>query len=431
MVRLIIRTHPKNRFRAEGRNFAGEAQVGRRGISGYFEPETKRRSPKFRTAAPEWIFRIGSSLILAGSLGWPLATQAGEPTVTLHIPATLVRAEEIVPIEMRVDSAGHQINAVEASWRYSSPGLTVIRVVRNENALPLWPQLPSWNASTGTLTMVGGRPGGLVAADALIATIFVRATIPGLYQFVLDVPRSGVYLHDGKGTRMAPNSFRQEVAVSDPLVGGLHVTSSTHPDPAVWYARPRVELAWETEPGTDYSYRFSQNIEDTPDVTPEGSRGNVVLEDQPDGAYYFTIRSRGQSGGWSFDVQRAVLIDTTPPEPLALEIIPAGDLQGRAAIAWHAGDRMSGVIKSELQIGSQPARPAGSPVLLEPAWAGQRAVVTVTDGAGNTQTAAITLPGRRLGKIGWAVWIIPVLVLVAIWGWMQWRVRRGRASRRQ
>lgn len=96
------------------------------------------------------------------------------------------------------------------------------------------------------------------------------------------------------------------------------VSSTTHPDQALWYSSnaPTVDFATTDHSGVDaYSYVLDQNPSTFPDTTSEGVASSMNYTGLPDGVHYFHVAARNGVGMWSLPTHFAIRIDTTSGAP--------------------------------------------------------------------------------------------------------------------
>jgi len=315
-------------------------------------------------------------------------------------PVGVVRIGETFTVEVRIDSIGEVINAAELYLNYNPQQLTLTQISRAQSAFTLWPEEPRDDSTTGQVSLVGGRPGGLVSVDGTIATLSFHATQTGDAVLTADRQRSGVYLHDGAGTRRAVSVQPATITINDSLIDLINLTSTTHPTPDSWSRQNRIEVDWSTQTGGRYSYQLSTDRQAVPDNIPEDISGAVIYNDLADGIYYFTIIEL-RSGVWSAVIQRRFLIDTTVPESLTITSPDPSTIEGRHLLVWVAQDNLSGVVRAELRVGSRNIGAVTSPLEIKPNWFGHQATLTVYDAAGNSRSESYQLPGRS-----WSDWLL-------------------------
>jgi hypothetical protein len=360
-------------------------------------------------------------ILVCLSVCLPVRAGAAErPSVSLRLigPAGLIRSGEILTVELQLDSRGQRINAAEIGLRYPTDRLEVRYVGRENSIFSLWPTPPEWTDSPGLVTMSAGRPGGLYALNASVATVYFRVLQSGPVRLMLDPDRTAAYLNDGQGTRLPVDPADLDLEIASDLVPGITLVSITHPTPTYWSHGRTVHVGWTVDPDTEYSYRFDTDPTALPDDTPKSELGSIEYTNLSDGTYYFTIKQRQRGGPWSSVTQRRFLNDATPPDPFELKLLPASAVAGANVLAWSAVDTTSGVAGAVLQVDGETHTSAVSPVTAEPGWHGRVATVVVTDAAGNKTSASLHLPGSGLfPTLGWWLFGLGLGSAAAAAGW--------------
>jgi len=100
-------------------------------------------------------------------------------------------------VEIRLDTQGEYINAVEANLSFSSDILEVKDLSQGNSVLTLWVKEPT--VSQGVISLAGGTPGGYQGANGILTKIAFKARVQGVGQ-VNFLNNSKALLNDGKGT---------------------------------------------------------------------------------------------------------------------------------------------------------------------------------------------------------------------------------------
>jgi len=335
-------------------------------------------------------------------------THALDASVHIVGPVGQIQTGTIFPVEIRIDSAGINMNAAEITVQVIGEGTEIVRLAREGSLFTLWPQIPSIDGATATF--VGGRPGGAVAVDALVGTMFIVARQSGPVKITLQPTVSGLYRHDGAGTKIYLTQTSTEVQVADDLLPNLLLSSTTHPSTSDWGRTGEIDVMWRVTPGDEYSYRFSNDIGIVPDDDVDASTPPLRFSGLDDGIWYFVIKHRAPGQTWSPVYQRRFQLDRTPPNEFTIEQLAPASVGGGQFIAWQPVDAVSSEIISTLRIGNQNYGEVTSPLELNSAWAGKVLEITAIDAAGNSRVASWTMPGPSL----WSTmrWLMIVYCIV-------------------
>ncbi len=142
------------------------------------------------------------------------------------------------------------------------------------------------------------------------------------------------------------------------------LTSSTHPDPALWYVSNTPAFSWnaatDPTPGfglKDYVYLLDQNAGTTIDVTTAFTHATgqttVTLPSTPDGVWYFHVCARDNAGNYGPTATRAVQIDATAPVTTAVGV-PATWQNAAVEVTLQATDTASRVAGSWWELDQPP-----------------------------------------------------------------------------
>lgn len=361
-----------------------------------------------------------------GAFVYPVQA-ASQASFELVTPQTNIQHGSVFPVEVRIDSAGQDINAAQIVVKFNPAVFRIERVAKEQSIFTLWPQDPIVDQPAGTVTMVGGRPGGLYASHSTVATLYVTAQANGLGEILVDPEASSLAANDGAGTRVAAVGSRLEIPVSD-QAATVVLSSQTHPDETIWSRQHGIDVHWDLQTGAQYSYVLTADPQAVVDENPESRVGDVTFQEPQDGVYYFFIKKHDADGTWSSVTARRFLIDSTPPAPFTIVHPDPKDIAGHNVVSWTAVDATSGVVRYEAKIGGRNLGTVTSPLALQSSWSGQALSITAIDAAGNVQAATWTVPGQArwglLVYLGLGVMALALVVIIYL------ALRRRQTKRR-
>lgn len=145
-------------------------------------------------------------------------------------------------------------------------------------------------------------------------------------------------------------------------ISGL--SSSTHPDPATWYASTTPGFSWDAAsdptPGSglkDYVYLLDHSAGTTIDVTTASTHATggttVTLASTADGTWCFHVCARDNAGNYGPTATRTVRIDAAAPITTAVGA-PATWQHAPAQVTLQATDTASGVAGSWWELDKTP-----------------------------------------------------------------------------
>src|SRR3989344_1763786 len=143
--------------------------------------------------------KIYLSILLFSALVPPYSAFAS--TVYLETAQRDFLAGDTILVDVKVDSEGAEINAVEGNISLDSPsGAALVRDISvSGSSFSLWPNRPLLSEDLQTISFAGGVPNGLKQEGATVFKIVL--TLKSAGQITLNPASISVYLNDGKGTR--------------------------------------------------------------------------------------------------------------------------------------------------------------------------------------------------------------------------------------
>lgn len=122
-------------------------------------------------------------------------------TVYVDTDSSEFFAGDTVVFHVRVDSENQDINAVEGKvlLAYRAGAVSLADINTAGSQFSLWPGKPFPSEDNGSISFVGGSPGGLLSEDAIVFNFVLKLQEAG--QITLSPSDIGVYLNDGKGTK--------------------------------------------------------------------------------------------------------------------------------------------------------------------------------------------------------------------------------------
>lgn len=385
----------------------------------------KIRSPKPKTFLTLiWYLSFGI-LILANS--------ANAATLYLIPSSQTVYLGDTFIAEVRLDTEGKEINAIEANLEFSRDLLKVVDLSKGNSILSLWVKDPGFSNTAGTISFTGGKPKGFEGDGSILKiTFLVKEIGQAKVDFKTD---SQAFLHDGRGTPAQLFFLEGSYEIIKKPENLPLIFSPTHSDQNKWSRETTLHLHWDLIEAAFYSYLLSQDPLAEPDDIPDKPEGELLwIGDMEypwleDGIYYFTLKQKLLNEDWSKKVTFRAMVDTTPPEQFTLEI---AEIEGKQYLVFSTIDKTSGV--DHYEVFEQPPKNffeilsnklksedkwqiAQSPYLLEDQELESIIKVKAVDKAGNTRIAEIVPPEKPFP------WLVIILVLVGV-GVVWWIIQR-------
>ena len=323
-------------------------------------------------------------------------------------------------VEVRLNSEGEEINAVQAELRFPANTFEIVNLGKGNSILTLWPQEPFFVNSSGKISFVGGIPNGF-KGDGLVGTFILRGKNLGEGAITFS-DNCQVLLNDGKGTSTEIVNLEGVYRVIEKPVNLPQISSFTHPDQSRWFKTSTFHVHWDFNKEAEYSFLLSQDSMAEPDETadrPAGElewMGDLEYPNLKDGIYYFSLKQKLPGENWQEKVGYRLMVDATPPEPFDLQIGREPSVfEGKYFLSFNAIDRSSGVDNYEIFEGRKKLfskeiigewRKGKSPYVLEDQELKSIIRVKAVDKAGNERLAELLPPAKPF-----PYWIILVLFI--------------------
>lgn len=382
---------------------------------------------------------------------------------------------------------GDNINAVESTLNFDSSLLSVVSVSRDGSVFSLWTTEPAFNNAAGTVTFGGGSPTPFTSTSNILTVTF-RAVANGTANVTFG--ETSALAADGRGTDVFENATNGSYVIAaattppptptpeptpteEPEEGEAiifgdpprppEVGSQTFLDPETWYSRMDGVFTW-TLPFdvTAVAVEISDDPENVPqdneDAINDPPIEDFVIspENVSDGVQYVSVNFQNQVG-WGAVTNRKLQIDTTPPEPFAINVRAGTSPDSFPLLNFEAEDVTSGIDYYDMTVADkEPVRitpdEARLGYLLGELEDGTYTVkVVATDLAGNTRESSVAV----LITAGWvkpvevedegSFWdfftalnlfiffliVVIILLVVYLWYWRKAQHEREEKLRRE
>jgi hypothetical protein len=151
--------------------------------------------------------------------------------------------------------------------------------------------------------------------------------------------------------------------VGDPLLTTYYdttvltpeISSTSHPDSAIWYNNPRPQVNWTVPPDVNQIAGYYYIIDHNPSTIPNATigtyttyNGTIPSEDLASGTWYFHVVAVDSVGNVGKEAAHYVVhIDADPPEIILPEPIVDGT---SVTVNWSVSDAISGFNFSRLYL---------------------------------------------------------------------------------
>ena len=375
-----------------------------------------------------------SSLILSAALLLVPAASAQAATLSLQPSATSFKIGEQFTVDMKIDSAGTNINAAQATVNYPTGMLRLVSISKAQSVFNFWVQDPTFSNDTGTMQFIAGTSSGISGSALEVLQMTFQTT--GAGSASLSLSNATVTANDGKGTNVLSNAQGASVTVSTavssapasvpassggsssapvpapaPVVlpqpvtrtaapaKGLpdapNISVALYPDQSKWYNLIGDAIALWDVPADVTAVTVS--VDQNPNGAPSVYNAEPMLVDGKDigslkeGEWYIHARFKN-SIGWGKVGTYKISLDFTPPLPFTIGIDNAKSDDPTPDITFQTQDSLSGVDHALIFIDSQdPITSTSTSMLLPPQKPGPHALaVRVFDKAGNVTGSNMT-----------------------------------------
>jgi len=124
-------------------------------------------------------------------------------------------AGETFPVTVFVDTQNKLINTVSGKIKIDPTKLTITNVSYGNSIINLWVEKPTINAVAGTISFVGGTPGGYSGNNGQILVLSLRGNAQGLTSITANDVK--ILLNDGMGTEISSTAKPATITIGKAL----------------------------------------------------------------------------------------------------------------------------------------------------------------------------------------------------------------------
>lgn len=323
-------------------------------------------------------------------------------------------------VSVYLASTDQAANAVSGVLAFPLDKMTVTSIVKTGSIISLWTQDPSFSNGNGTVKFEGIvlNPGYKGAGGKILTINFkVKATGAATMNFT----SGSILANDGLGTNIlsglgsakfafnAPQPKTKPLAATTPVVtpavpGAPQVFSSSHPDPARWYADRSPSFSWVNPTGvTGVSLLIDQNSNTDPGAISNGVFAFYTAKDIADGTWYFHVRLQNDAG-WGSISHFRFQVDTQSPLPFVISMLDGSATDNPSPrFQFTATDTLSGIESYKVKVDNgdyfqvYPQTLIAGPLTILPQVSGKHnIIVQAYDRAGNSVISAADFVVRGL-----------------------------------
>jgi hypothetical protein len=308
-------------------------------------------------------------------------------------------------VDLTVNNNIDAINAASAKITFPKDALQVVSVSKKGSFISLWAEEPSFSNEKGTVSLEGvALNPGFNKATGKVLSITFKALQAG--NVSISVVSGSVLANDGNATdvlKTTGSAFvyvdeegakaSEVAAVKETLVPVI--TSPTHPDSALWYAKRDASFEWKV-PSEVTAVRtlYSEKETDMPTKVYDPPVTNRTFTVDGDGIMYMLVQFKNASG-WGAVAKYTFRVDMVPPESLKASFPDSNVTTNQTpAVLVLAEDKLSGVSKITMSVDSGkpvefPVDPSNLYHLPKQTAGNHTVVVSAIDAAGNASTVSL------------------------------------------
>jgi len=272
---------------------------------------------------------------------------------------------QIFTAEVQVAPSARSVSAVAATILFDPDTLSVVNLVKNDSAFPLWLTEPLFSNTTGTITFSAASQTPLTDPTTLL-TITFRATTAGISAVTFEntsvsaAATGSDVLQNTIGSTYTITASSSSLAMveavttsADGLPLAPDISSPAFPDPDAWYMSKEGIFSWMLDPAvTAVAAELAASFDNVPEevYNPPINEFVILPEDIVEGIQYVSVQYRNAIG-WGAITNLPLKIDFTPPEPFVIKLASLSSSSSFPTIVFDANDVMSGIDYYELTIG--------------------------------------------------------------------------------
>ena len=339
----------------------------------------------------ENITKIPKLMIAVGVILRSMVSTVHSDDLTLSQSTGSYSAGQTFNATIRAVPNGSNVNAVESTLSFDPAVLSVVNVSRDGSVFTLWTTEPTFSNSAGTIEFGGGSPSPFTSTSNLLTVTF-RAVAAG--DVTVSFDDASVLAADGLGTDVFENATPANYTITaattpqptpepepttpsegvdadedgEAIIFGdpprpPEIGSQMFLDPDLWYSETDGVFTWTLPFDVN---AVAIEISNDPENVPQDNEDAIidppveefVVNDElvSDGVQYVSVNFQNQVG-WGAVTNRKLQIDTTPPEPFAINVQNGNTQSAFPTLRFEANDITSGIDYYEMTIAdNEPVR---------------------------------------------------------------------------
>jgi len=309
------------------------------------------------------------------------ASTAKAATLFLTPPSSRVAVGEKLTKNLKIDSEGISLNAIQAVLHFPKDTLEVVSLDKTDSAFSFWLEEPNFSNTDGVISFIGGTPYGVSGSSIQVFKIVFAAKGSG--SGTVTISDSAITASDGSGTNILSKTVDAAFAVvakkETPPIPVPEPIQEIIPAPIPIVRKPvptgklpikpelKIPLYPEETKWSNLTSQFNVGWDLPLDVTgvstainkqplflPQKSEGlfdSKTFAALLDGAWYLHVRFQNNVG-WGPAIHYKIAVDTQPPLGFKANILEGEKTDNPApTFEFQSSDALSGLKEYQLRIG--------------------------------------------------------------------------------
>ncbi len=349
------------------------------------------------------------------------ATSAHAATLSITSETGSITAGTEFALNIKLDSEGASVNAVQATLKYPKDVLEVVRTDKTGSAFTFWLEEPSISAENGTVRFTTGATSGLSGKSLQVLRVVFRMKGNGVAD--ISLTDSAVTAADGAGTNVlshsnglkitaaVPSGTSEEIPLAIPIIPkpvqitrapvqasvaarAPQVTVPFYPEQAAWHNLSSPFLAqWELPADVSGVAAVINHDPLFAPTTSEGLFDDKMFPALENGIQYLHVRFKNNIG-WGTTAHYRLAIDAAPPVGFEVVVVEGNpSAVANPSLSYASADQLSGILDYTIRINNnEKIRTTDSSYKLDLLAPGKYTVrVAAEDKAGNSSETTLAL----------------------------------------
>ncbi len=302
------------------------------------------------------------------ALSFVFAINVKAATLTLIPESKIVKIGEEVSIDVKIDTEGESINAVQGTINFPAALLEATKIDRANSVFSFWVEEPTFSNEEGAAKFIGGTSKGVSGKSLQVFKLILKTRGAGSAELTLS--DTAITASDGKGTNVLSRAEGVVIAIGATTIAPSPAASPVtqpqkveriatpatklpatpavrvplYPDVSQWYNYiGETIVLWDVPNDiTQVATKLDQNPNTIPVIPEKELSTGKNLGTIKEGIWYIHVRF-SNNVGWGSTAHYKLSLDATPPPPFEVKIDNAASDNPSPQITFDAHDALSGI----------------------------------------------------------------------------------------